>query len=150
MTYSILKLIHIISATIMFGTGLGSAFYLFYSWKYLKLSTVKDVLNIVIFADYIFTTLSVILQLVTGIWLSSLMGLLTSGWFLIVIIFSVLVFALWIRAVFLQLQMRKALRDADTFTDKFQRQMKEWIFLGVPAFIGTLIIFYLMVFRPLF
>lgn len=134
----------------MFGTGLGSAFYLFYTYKFSKFSTVKDVLNIVIFADYIFTTPSVILQLATGLWLSSLMGLLSTKWFVIVLIFSFTVFALWIRAVYLQLQMKKTLKNENEFNEKFHKQMKEWFFLGIPAFLGTMFIFYLMVFKPFF
>lgn len=150
MTYQTLKLIHIISATIMFGTGLGSAFYLFYTYKFSKFSTVKEILNIVIIADYIFTTPSVILQLATGLWLSHYMKLISTNWFLIALLFSLLVYALWIRAVFLQLKMKKTLENAKEYNVQFHQQMKGWFFLGIPAFFGSLFLFYLMVFKPFF
>ena len=107
MTYLLIKLIHIISATIMFGTGIGSAFYLFSAYKRSNANTVKDVLKLVILADNIFTTPAVLLQLITGIWLSSLLGLLSSKWFIVVIICSVLVVALWVRAVYLEIKMKR-------------------------------------------
>lgn len=150
MLYQSLKLIHIISATIMFGTGLGSAFYLFYTYKFSSFATTKEVLKIVIIADYIFTTPSVILQLATGLWLSSMMGLLSTKWFVIALVFSLIVYALWVRAVFIQLQMKKTLENEKEFNDRFHRQMKAWFFLGIPAFFGTMFIFYMMVFKPFF
>lgn len=150
MTYQVIKLIHIISTTIMFGTGLGSAFYLFYTYKFSKFSTLKDVLNIVIIADYIFTIPSVILQLTTGLLLSYFLGLFSSKWFLIVLILSFIVFGLWIKAVFLQLKMKKTLKCENELNHKFHKQMMEWIFLGILAFFGTMLIFYLMVFKPYF
>ena len=150
MTYLLIKLIHIISATIMFGTGIGSAFSLFSAYKRSNANTVKDVLKLVILADNIFTTPAVLLQLITGIWLSSLLGLLSSKWFIVVIICSVLVFALWVRAVYLQIKMKRLLDQYNCLTEAFHKNMKEWFYLGIPAFAGTLFLFYLMVFKPVF
>jgi len=81
MSYHLLKLIHILSATLMIGTGLGSVFYLYFTYKNAQFSTVKEVLNLVFIADMIFTTPSVIVQLITGILLSNRMGLTYTNWF---------------------------------------------------------------------
>ena len=80
----------------MIGTGLGSAFYLYYTYKKAQFSTVRDVLKLVIFADLIFTTPSVVVQLVTGILLSNKLGLTYTNWFWVVlsVSFVVLVYGL--------------------------------------------------------
>ena len=81
MSYQLLKLIHILSATLMIGTGLGSAFYVYFTYKKSQFSTVKDVLKFVIIADMAFTTPSVIIQLITGVMLSNMLGLTYTNWF---------------------------------------------------------------------
>src|SRR4030095_14217256 len=111
MSYQLLKLIHILSATIMIGTGLGSAFYLFLTYKRSQVSTIKDVLKLVILADKIFTTPSVIIQLITGVMLSNLLGMTYTDWFWIVISVSSIVFVLWGRAAFIQLKLKKILEQ---------------------------------------
>ena len=45
MSYQLIKLIHILSASLMIGTGLGSAFYLYFTYKKSQFSTVRDVLT---------------------------------------------------------------------------------------------------------
>ena len=151
MEYLLLKLIQIISATIMFGTGLGSAFYLYFIYKRSsQTKIIKEVLKLVIVADYIFTTPSVAIQLITGIWLSYIMGILSSKWFVVVIISSIIIFGLWVRAVYLQINMKKQLENQDEITPQFHKMMKEWFFLGVPAFLGSIFLFYLMVYKPFF
>ena len=96
MNFPLLKLIHILSATLMIGTGFGSAFYLFFTYKKGNVSTVKDVLKLVILADTIFTTPSVFLQLVTGVLLTEMLGLTFGKWFWQVMGISFIVFVLWL------------------------------------------------------
>lgn len=146
--YQLLKLIHILSATLMIGTGLGSAFYLFLTYKKSKVSTIKDVLKLVILADKIFTTPSVIIQLITGFWLSSLMGFNYTNWFWIVISVSFIVLVLWLRAAFIQVKLRKILEDENEIPEEFHKLMNIWFYLGVPSFVGSIFIYYLMVYKP--
>jgi uncharacterized membrane protein len=147
MSYQLLKLIHILSATLMIGTGVGSAFYLYLTYKKASVSTVKDVLKLVIFADIIFTTPSVIIQFITGIMLSNILGLTYTDWFWVVLSVSGVVFVLWIRAVFIQLKLRKILDQNDEITDEFHHLMKAWFYLGVPSFLGAIYLYYLMVYK---
>ncbi len=148
MSFQLLKLIHILSATLMIGTGLGSAFYLFITYKKSTVSTVREVLQLVIIADTIFTAPSVIIQLVTGILLANMMGLTYSNWFWIVISVSGVVFVLWIRAAFIQLQLKKLLQNENVLSPKFHKLMKGWFYLGVPSFLGAIYLYYLMVYKP--
>jgi uncharacterized membrane protein len=131
----------------MIGTGLGSAFYLFLTYKKCHFSTLKDVLKIVIFADMIFTTPSVIIQFITGIILSDKMGLTYSNWFWLVLSVSFVVLILWIRAAFIQVKMKKIIENKTKFPKKFHQLMTVWFYLGIPSFIGAIFLYYIMVFK---
>ncbi len=148
MSYQLLKLIHILSATLMIGTGLGSAFYLFLTYKKSQVSTIKEVLKLVILADTIFTTPSVIIQLITGFLLSSLMGLNYTNWFWIVLSASFVVLILWVRAAFIQVKLRNILENKNEIPEEFHKLMNYWFYLGVPSFLGSIFIYYLMVYKP--
>jgi uncharacterized membrane protein len=101
----------------------------------------------VILADKIFTTPSVLLQLLTGIWLSELTGRTFSEWFWAVIGVSFLVFVLWVKAAFIQVRLDKILTQSGEITEEFHGQMRVWFWLGVPSFVGSMYIYYLMVFK---
>jgi uncharacterized membrane protein len=147
--YHLLKLVHILSATLMIGTGIGSAFYLYLTYKKSTVKTIKEVLNLVILADTIFTTPSVIVQLITGIMLSHFMGILYNDWFWLVLSVSAVVLVLWIRAAFIQLKLKKLIKNEEVLPAQFHRLMKIWFYLGVPSFLGAIYIYYLMVYRAL-
>lgn len=149
MSYQLLKLIHILSATLMIGTGFGSAFYLFFTYKKSSVSTIKDVLTLVVLADAIFTTPSVIIQLITGIMLSNMMGLTYTNWFWVVISVSGIVFILWIRAAFIQVKLKKILAEENEISIRFHRMMNIWFYLGIPSFLGSVYLYYLMVYKTL-
>ena len=141
MNYQLLKLIHILSATIMIGTGLGSAFYLFLTYKKSQFSTVKDVLSFVIFADTIFTAPSVVIQLITGILLSNLLGLTYTNWFWVVLSVSFIVVILWLRAAFLQIKMKKIIEGKTELPAQFHQLMNAWFYLGIPSFLGAMYLY---------
>ena len=50
--YLTVKLIHIISATLLFGTGLGSAFYMFMAYRSGSMKAMAVTNRIVVIADY--------------------------------------------------------------------------------------------------
>ncbi len=131
----------------MIGTGLGSAFYLYFTYRKSQFSTVKDVLGFVIIADMIFTAPSVIIQLITGIMLSNLMGLTYTNWFWVVLSVSFIVFVLWIRAAFIQVKLKKIIENKNELPLKFHKLMRIWFFLGIPSFIGAIFLYYLMVYK---
>ena len=85
MSYQLLKMIHILSAKIMIGTGLGSAFYLFMTYKRGSVQAIKEVVKLVVLADTVFTFPSVVIQIITGIGLAERMNLTYSKWFWVVI-----------------------------------------------------------------
>ncbi len=132
----------------MIGTGLGSAFYLFLTYKRATVSTVREVLQLVIIADTIFTAPSVFIQLLTGVLLANMMGLTYTNWFWVVIAVSIIVFVLWIRAAFIQLKLKRLLEEQGEISSQFHKLMKAWFYLGIPSFAGAVYLYYLMVFKP--
>src|SRR4051812_23004881 len=70
MTYLVVKWLHILSSTLLFGTGLGSAFYMFFASRTRDVRVIAVVVRYVVIADWVFTTPTVILQPITGFWLA--------------------------------------------------------------------------------
>jgi len=151
----ILKLIHILSSTVLFGTGLGTAFH------GLASNLRKDVAGIVIanrnvvLADWLFTTPAVIIQPVTGVLLAQARGWpLDSHWLLASIALYVFVGACWLPVVWLQIKMARmaeeALATRTALPERYHRYFRWWFALGWPAFIAMIGIFWLMVAKPQF
>ncbi len=67
--YLITKTIHIISSTILFGTGLGTAFFFLCSHFTDNLHEKFFATRTTVLADYFFTAPAVILQPLSGAWL---------------------------------------------------------------------------------
>jgi uncharacterized membrane protein len=151
--YPALKWLHIISATVLFGTGLGTAFHGWMAQRSGDLRALTVVNRNVVLADWLFTTPAVIVQPVTGIWMARLAGLpLDTPWLAASLGLYVLVGACWLPVVWLQLRMHALVRDAlatgSALDPRYRRFKRIWFTLGWPAFAGVLGIFYLMVFKP--
>lgn len=151
--YTLLKYVHILSSTLLFGTGLGTAFHGWMANRSGDLAATAVVNRNVVLADWLFTTPAVIVQPVTGVWLAQVAGHpLTSSWLVVSILLYVLVGACWLPVVWLQVRMRKmaeqALATGTALPPAYHRYAGWWFALGWPAFIGVLAIFYLMIARP--
>jgi uncharacterized membrane protein len=72
--YLWLKFIHVISSTILFGTGIGTACVMLYGHHTRKINIIAAITRYVVFADWIFTAPSAVIQLVTGLWMVCLGG----------------------------------------------------------------------------
>ena len=66
-TYLILKWLHILSSTILFGTGLGIAFFQWMSWRTGELAVIARITRLTVLADFIFTTPAVVIQLLSAL-----------------------------------------------------------------------------------
>ncbi len=154
MDYIIIKWIHIVSSTILFGTGIGSAFYMFMANRQKNVTYIYYTVRNVVIADFIFTTPAIIVQLITGLWLVNILGYdLTDMWLFLGLILYFLVGICWLPVVWIQIKMRNMAKEA---LDKNQPLPKEywhidmwWIILGSLAFPIVIGIFYLMVAKPL-
>lgn len=153
MDYLWLKLIHILSATILFGTGIGSAFYMFMANRRKDIAGIYFATRHVVIADWLFTTPSVIVQLATGLALADALGLpLTEGWVFWSLILYFFAGACWVPVVWMQIKMRDMAKHAlDTGTalpDRYWRFDLWWITLGALAFPAVVAVIALMVMKP--
>jgi len=153
MLYLWLKWVHILSATLMMGTGLGSAYYKLFTVRSGNLEAMAVVLRLVVIADIVFTIPSVILQPLTGLAMAAMVGYpLTSRWIAGSLAGYGVAGACWLPAFWLQLRMRDmaaaALADGTPLPEQFHRYGRIWTILGIPAFGAMLVVYYLMVFKP--
>ena len=152
-SYLVLKLVHIISAVVLAGTGTGIAFFMFMANRSGNLQAIAVTARHVVLADWIFTAPAVVTQLVTGIWLMKALGYsFSSPWFMAVIGLFLFIGACWIPVVFIQYRLRDqaaAQLNSAVIEERFRRLMRFWTALGILAFAAILIIFWLMVFKPL-
>jgi uncharacterized membrane protein len=153
MDYVTVKWLHILSSTLLFGTGIGSAFYMLVVSLSRDIRAIAVVSRHVVLADWLFTTPTIILQPLTGFYLMHLAGYpLSSRWILWSIVLYFVAGACWLPVVWLQMRMRNFARDAVKNNSElpaiFWRYMTIWVLLGIPAFISLVIVFYLMVAKP--
>lgn len=146
-TYLWVKLAHILSATVLFGTGIGTAFFMFRAYRSGNDAAMAVTTRNVVAADWLFTTPAIVVQFATGLWLTNELGIsLESAWFVAVIALFLFVGACWMPVVWIQIRIRDMLaRGAGR--REYEHLMRWWIALGVPAFSSVLVIFYLMVSR---
>jgi uncharacterized membrane protein len=153
MEYVVVKWLHILSSTLLFGTGIGSAFYMLFASLTRDPRATAVVSRYVVIADWLFTTPTIILQPLTGLYLIHLAGFpMTSKWITWSVALYVVGVVCWLPVVWLQIRMRGIAREA-VDTDKplprlYWRYMQWWVLLGIPAFFAFVIVFYLMVAKP--
>jgi uncharacterized membrane protein len=143
--YLWIKLVHILSATVLFGTGLGTAFFMLKAYLSKNAEAMRITTNTVVMADWIFTTPAVVVQFATGLWLVSKLNIaFDSSWFIAVMSLYGFVGLCWIPVVWIQIRIRDLIADG---ADRkgYATLMRAWVALGVPAFAAVIVIFYLMV-----
>jgi uncharacterized membrane protein len=150
MDYLTLKYIHIVSSTIFFGTGIGSAFYMFMANRSKNIVGIHLVVRQVVIADWLFTAPSVVIQFITGIALMRMGNYaLTDVWIMFGIVLYFFAAACWLPVVWLQIKMRDMAKEAmdsnSALPARYWRYDKIWISLGSLAFAAVMVIFYLMV-----
>ena len=151
--YFLLKVIHIVSAAVLFGTGLGTAYFKWMVDRSGNVAAIRVVADKVVLADWIFTTPAIVIQPITGLLLAYQAGTpLDHGWLFHALCLYVLAGACWIPVVYLQIVMRNLARIADgagaLLDARYWRLARYWFWLGVPAFTSVLVVFWLMVRKP--
>lgn len=154
MDYLVLKYLHVLGATILFGTGLGIAFFLFVAIRSTNAGAIAATLRTVVIADFTFTAPAVVLQVATGVGLAHVLSLpLTTPWIAGSLALYVLVGVCWLPVVWLQMRMRRLAEESvalgQPLPPPFYRLYRLWFLLGWPAFVGVLAILYLMIWKPL-
>ena len=153
MLFLALKTIHILGAAVLFGTGLGIAFFMWMAHRTRDAATIAHTARIVVIADMVFTATAVLIQPVTGAGLALLVGYSTYHlWIVATLALYVLVGLCWLPVVWIQLQLRNvaaaAARDGAALPERYFRLFRIWFWLGWPAFAGVIAIFALMIWKP--
>lgn len=111
--YLLLKYAHVISSTLLFGTGLGTAFHGWMAHRSGDRPAIAVVSRNVVLADWIFTAPAVVVQPATGLALAHLAGFpWHSPWLLASVVLYLLVGACWLPVVWLQIRMHRMAGEA--------------------------------------
>jgi uncharacterized membrane protein len=151
--YTLLKTLHIISATVLLGTGSGIAFFMWMAHRSRDVATIAAVSRLVVLADWCFTAPAVVAQFASGFMLARMAGFpFDAFWLTASIALFVLIGACWLPVVRLQIRARNLAIDAAkrgaALPPEYHRVMRWWFALGWPAFAAVIAIVYLMVAKP--
>lgn len=153
MDYLVVKWLHVLSSTILFGTGIGSAYHLLLASLAKEPVAVARVVRQVVWADWLFTSTTLVIQPLTGLWMLHRLGLsLLTPWIFWTFALYVLAGACWLPVVAIQIRMRRlaqaAVDQGTPLPAAYFRWLKVWVALGIPAFGALVAVFWLMVARP--
>lgn len=155
--YALWKTAHIVSATVVFGTGLGIAFFTWFGYRRAMragdIGALRAFLRLTVIADACLTAPAVAFQFASGLVLMHLLGWpWVSAWSIAVLGLFVLAGLCWLPVLALQVRLHRAAVEASSTTTlaaSFHRRFARWFALGVAAFAVVLVLFYLMVAKPL-
>jgi uncharacterized membrane protein len=149
----LLKLIHIVSAAVLFGTGLGVAYFMVMAYRTRDAFIIAHTAGMVVIADAAFVANAAIVQPVSGVQLALAIGYsLWEPWLVVTFALYGLIAVCWLPVLWLQVRMRDIARAAaeegSDLPERYHRLFRIWLLLGWPAYIGLLTIFVLMIFKP--
>ena len=151
--YLLLKLVHVIGSAVLFGTGLGIAFFMVMAHRSGDPAAIAHTARIVVIADALFTATAVVVLPLTGWAMAVMVGYSTYHfWIKATLVLYVAVGLCWLPVVWIQTRMRDlaaaAARDGTALPARYHSYFRLWFALGWPAFAGVLAIFVLMLWRP--
>ena len=155
--YGLWKTMHVLSATILMGTGIGIAFFCWFGSRAAlrnnDIGTLRIILRFTVLADAVFTAPAVVLQFVSGAVLLNLAGWSwLSPWSLTVLGLFVFVGLCWLPVVWIQIRLKQlavAAPSVAALSNAFARMFRVWVLLGIPAFASVVLILFMMVNKPL-
>ncbi len=153
MDYVFVKWLHVLSSTFLFGTGIGSAFYLLFTSLSRDVVATARVTRLVVWADWLFTATTAVFQPISGLYLVHLIDLpWRTPWVAWSLGLYALAIACWLPVLWLQMRLRDeaaaAMRAGTALGPAYWRALRWWVALGIPAFFAFVAIFYLMVAKP--
>lgn len=151
--YLALKWLHLVSAAVLFGTGLGTALHMWLAHLSGDLRAIAVVARNVVRADWWFTAPSAVAQPLSGLALVHLAGYDPfESWLVAAYALYAVAAICWLVVVRLQIEARDlavaAACDGTALPPAYHRAMRAWFALGWPAFVALLATFWLMVAKP--
>jgi uncharacterized membrane protein len=152
--YTLVKWLHVLSATLLFGTGLGTAFHMWLAHRHGDVRAIAATTRSTVLADWLFTLLSGIAQPVTGLVLVYLLGYrLTESWLVATYALYALAGGCWLIVAKLQIDCAGLAREAAEaglpLPSGYRWRMRLWFALGWPGFLSLLVVFWLMTAKPI-
>lgn len=153
MGYLTVKWLHVMSSTLLFGTGLGIAFLMWKAHRTGDARVIAATARTVVRADACFTAPAVLVQFASGLWLAHRLSMpLSVFWLKWALVLFFFVGACWLPVLWLQVRAhrlaRAAAERAAPLPAGYHRAMGGWYALAWPAFAGVAAIFWLMVVKP--
>lgn len=153
MAYLWVKWLHVLSSTLLLGTGLGIAFFMWRAHRAGDVRVIAQTARTVVVADACFTAPAVVTQLATGLWLRRALGIPFSvTWVHAALVLFFVTGACWLPVLWLQWRAQvlaqAAMSGATSLGADYRRVMRWWFWLGWPAFLSVIAIFWLMVVKP--
>ena len=152
-----LKAAHVLSAAIIFGTGLGIAFFTWFGYRGAMrdgaLEALRSTMRLTEIADACLTAPAVAFQAVSGVLLMNAYGWPhLSAWSVAVWSLFVVAGACWLPVLVIQAKLARAAREAASTAalgPGFHRMFRWWFALGTAAFAAVIAIYWLMLAKPL-
>jgi uncharacterized membrane protein len=148
------KFIHVLGAAVLFGTGLGIAFFMLMAHRTGHAGVIAVTARFGVLADLLFIATAVVVQPVSGFLLAWSIGLspFDESWIVVSLLLYGLVGVCWLPVVFIQMRMRtlahQAAVNSKPLPDAYHRLFRIWFVLGWPAFAAVIAIFALMTWQP--
>lgn len=152
MLYAWLKLIHILSSTLLLGGSLCLLCALVWAQRNDNLAERYPTLKLATVMALALITPTFIIQPVSGFALAYLVGYpMTSFWLAVSSVFYAFIGICWFPIVMLQLRMRQQLCDALSqqrpLDSSYQRSYRQWLWLMLTMIAMLIAVFYWMVFK---
>ena len=152
---AVLKLIHIASAIVMIGTGVGTAFFLWHAHRSRDLRSIVVTTRAALLTEWVFTLPAVLLLPVTGAWMLDATGRdIRLPWVAASLALYTIAGLVWVPSLVLKFRMRHlavaALRRGARVPAALGRQLRWWFALWWLILLLALTILVLMVLRPSF
>lgn len=152
--YTLIKTLHILSSSVLFGTGIGIAFFMVRSWFTTNIHEKFYAAQNTVKADYLFTFPAILIQPISG---AALIYLGKFDWGSLWLVATYVIYFIaglcWIPVVWIQIQLKNLCKQASVnnteLPKRYYQLFKIWFLLGWPAFFGLVVVFYLMVAKPL-
>jgi len=153
MIFLFLKWVHILSAVLLLGAGVASAFIVWRANREGNLHAIRFSLKYSILADWLFTVPPIGLLPVTGYLMMRIQGTpFSEPWIWLSLLLFVFAGMCWLTAAVLQYWMKLATDqagDTSQLPERYWRYERLWFYLGAAAFPAVIAILTLMIFKPL-
>jgi uncharacterized membrane protein len=149
----LLKIAHVVGATVIFGTGSGIAFFMLMAHVSGNADFIGRTARTVVIADIVFTATAVAVQPVTGWLLMQQTGLtFAESWLSVSLALYLVAGVFWLPVVWIQARMRDlaltAAAQGVPLPAQYHRLFRTWFLFGFPGFGAVLAIIVLMVAKP--